>query len=151
MTIHPPRTKHLGELMTPLVVSIEDGATLREAAAAMASAKVGTVAIVENGDITGIVSERDLVTTLAGGGDPDEVRVAEVMSRQPRYLTVSDSVPAAAHAMLSAGIRHLPIIDECQLVGIVSLRDVTAALVESGEKLDGGALEVEQELSHPGG
>ncbi len=151
MTIHPPRTKHLGELMTPLVVSIEDGATLREAAAAMASAKVGTVAIVENGDITGIVSERDLVTTLAGGGDPDEVRVAEVMSRQPRYLTVSDSVPDAAHAMLSAGIRHLPIIDECQLVGIVSLRDVTAALVESGEKLDGGALEVEQELSHPGG
>ena len=74
--------------------------------------------------VAGMVSERDIVRALAAGADPDEERVASVMSRRPRYLTLGDDVASAVDVMLAAGIRHLPVVDDGELVGIVSIRDV---------------------------
>ncbi|HKH88395.1 MAG TPA: CBS domain-containing protein, partial [Acidimicrobiales bacterium] len=108
-------------------------------------------------EIAGIVSERDLVRALADGVDPDTGRVADVMSHDPRYLTLADHVVTAVEMMLDAGIRHLPVIEEGELVGIVSIRDLAASLAGVGSVrcVNGSrsmsARAVEGELSHPGG
>jgi len=121
-------------VMTTVVVSIDPGATLRQAARSLRDADVGTLVIMEGPEIAGIVSERDLVRALAGDADPDENRVAEVMSVSPRYLTLADTVRVAVEMMLTAGIRHLPVVEDDELVGIVSMRALTDALVHERPK-----------------
>ncbi len=116
-------------VMTTVVVSIDPGATLRQAARSLRDADVGTLVIMEGPEIAGIVSERDLVWALAGDADPDENRVAEVMSVSPRYLTLADTARVAVEIMLTAGIRHLPVVEDDELVGIVSMRALTDAII----------------------
>lgn len=118
----------IASIMQASVQAIDPQSTLRAAAARLRDAEVGTLAIMDGGAIAGIVSERDVVRALADGADPDEVWVSDVMSQFPRYLTPGDSVHGALEVMLAAGIRHLPVIDEGQLVGILSIRDVARHL-----------------------
>lgn len=121
----------IGSVMKGSVASIDAHATLREAAVALRIADVGTLAIMDDTEIAGIVSERDIIRGLADGADPDEGRVADVMSLDPRYLTLADRVTTAVDVMLEAGIRHLPVIEDGDLVGIVSIRDLAELLVEA--------------------
>lgn len=109
------------------VVTVDGEATLRKAAGVLRDADVGTLAVMDGPDIVGIVSERDVTRALADGADPDEIWVADVMSREPRYATSGDAVETAREVMLAAGVRHLPILDEGELVGIVSIRDLLRA------------------------
>jgi len=85
----------IGSVMTGSVASIDADASLREAAIALRVADVGTLVIMDGAEIAGIVSERDLVRALADGVDPDTGRVADVMSHDPRYLTLADHVVTA--------------------------------------------------------
>ena len=111
------------------VVTIGSAVTLRDAAGALRNADIGTIVIMDGPDFVGILSERDIVLALAEGGDADEVRVGDVMSQDPRYLTLGEDVASAVDVMLAAGIRHLPVVDEGELVGIVSIRDLSRALL----------------------
>jgi CBS domain-containing protein len=79
--------------------------------------------------IAGILSERDLVRAIAEDANPDEVWVGDIMTEEPRYLTVGEGLVSALEIMLAAGIRHLPVIDDGELVGIVSIRDLSKALL----------------------
>lgn len=115
-------------IMHTSVQAIDRQSTLRTAAARLRDAEVGTLAIMEGSAIAGIVSERDVVRAAADGADPDEVWVGDVMSELPRHLTPGDSLHGALEIMLAAGIRHLPVVDEGELVGIVSIRDVARHL-----------------------
>lgn len=124
------RDEGIGVVMQPSVVSIEPSATLREAARALGAADVGTLAIMDGPEVAGIVSERDLVRALAGGADPDEMTVSHVVTTDPRYLTPGDTATTALEIMLLAKVRHLPVIDEGELVGIVSIRDAARTLVQ---------------------
>ncbi len=110
------------------VVTVERNATLRVAARALRQADVGILAVMEGPFVAGVLSERDVVRGLADGVDPDESQVASVMSAEPRYVTAGADLSAAAEEMLAAGIRHLPVLDEGELVGIVSMRDLVAVL-----------------------
>ncbi|MDA8379394.1 MAG: CBS domain-containing protein [Actinomycetota bacterium] len=121
------RTTLIGSVMRTSVASIQPEVTLRRAAAELARAEVGTLAIMDDDAVVGMVSERDIVRALATGADPDEALVASVMSRQPRYLTLGDDVASAVDIMAAAGIRHLPVVDDGELVGIVSIRDLAKA------------------------
>jgi CBS domain-containing protein len=115
-------------IMHTSVQAIDRQSTLRTASVRLRDADIGTLAIMEGPVIAGIVSERDVVRALAEGADPDEVWVGDVMSSLPRYLTPGDSVHSALEVMLAAGIRHLPVVDEGDLVGIVSIRDLARHL-----------------------
>jgi CBS domain-containing protein len=75
-----------------------------------------------------ILSERDIVHALADGADPDQIRVLDVMSKEPRYLTAGEDVAGAVDVMLDVGVRHLPVLDEGDVVGIVSMRDLMGLL-----------------------
>ena len=125
-------TNSVGGIMHSPVVAVDEKTTLREAARTLRDADIGTLAVEDEEAIAGIVSERDVTRALADGADPDEVWVADVMSREPRYATGGDQVSTALDVMLVAGIRHLPVLEEGELVGIVSMRD----LVRSGMRLN---------------
>ncbi|MBO0713198.1 MAG: CBS domain-containing protein [Acidimicrobiales bacterium] len=128
MSINDESSVPVAMIMHTSVQAIDRQSTLRTAAGRLRDAEVGTLAIMEGSAIAGIVSERDVVRALADGADPDEVWVGDVMSELPRYLTPGDSVHGALEVMLAAGIRHLPVVDEGELVGIVSIRDVARHL-----------------------
>lgn len=112
------------DVMHAPVVSIAAQSTLRGAARTMRDADVGALAIVERGEVVGLISERDVTWALADGADPDVVWVADVMSENPRYATEHETVSSVGDSMLAVGVRHLPVIEDCQLVGVVSIRDV---------------------------
>lgn len=128
MSTHHPSDK-IGRLMTSTVVSVQPTATVRQAAVAMRDANVGAVAVVHGDEVTGVLSERDVVRIVAGGADPDRVQAGEAMAAGPRYVTLADTVGGAAEMMVEAGVRHLPVVDDGELVGIVSIRDVVPALL----------------------
>ncbi len=122
------REEGIGAVMRTKVASIDPSVTLREAARSLEAAGVGTLAIMDGAEISGIVSERDLVRALADGADPDRVEVRDVMTVDPRYLTLGDSAATALEIMLQAKVRHLPVVDEGELIGILSIRDVARTL-----------------------
>lgn len=120
-------TNAVGSIMQSPVLSVDPKATLRTAARLLRDAEIGTLAVMDGTAIAGIVSERDVTRALADGADTDQVWVADVMSSEPRYATRGDQVSSALDLMLAAGIRHLPVLDEGELVGIVSMRDLLRA------------------------
>jgi CBS domain-containing protein len=128
MSTHHPSDK-IGSLMKSTVVTVRPTAALRDAAIAMRDANVGAVAVVQGDEVTGVLSERDVVRVVAGGADPEQVKVGEAMAAGPRYMTLADTVGTAAEVMVEAGVRHLPVVDDGELVGIVSIRDVVPALL----------------------
>ncbi|MHB1552329.1 MAG: CBS domain-containing protein [Acidimicrobiales bacterium] len=117
-------TNPIGSIMHSPVVAVDGKTTLRQAARLLRDADIGTLAVMDGETIAGVVSERDVTRSLADGADPDEIWVADVMSSEPRYATAGDQVSTALDVMLVAGIRHLPVLDEGELVGIVSMRDL---------------------------
>jgi signal-transduction protein with cAMP-binding, CBS, and nucleotidyltransferase domain len=125
-SVHP--TPSVREFVHTALVTVDRSTTLRGAAIAMKNAGVGSLVVMDADDVQGIVTERDVVSALANGTDPDTARVVDVESVCPRYLTLADSVSTAAGVMLAAGCRHLPVVDEGVAVGIVSMRDVVQVL-----------------------
>ena len=119
----------VGAVMTSPVLTVEAAATLRKASTALRDEDVGTVVVLEGTGVAGILSERDVVRAIADGADPDQVWVGDVMTLSPRYLTVGEPLDDAVATMLCAGIRHLPVFDEGEVVGIVSIRDVAENLL----------------------
>ena len=126
-------------VMDAPVRTIHAGASLRETAALLRDLDMGTLVIIAGDDIVGIVSERDIVHAIADGAAPDDVTVDAVMSRDPRYATVADDVRSALQTMIAAHIRHLPVIEEGEVVGMVSVRDLVVPLLESSSVPKGEA------------
>ncbi len=105
--------------------------TVLSAAKRMAGEGIGSLAVMEAGRLVGIVTERDVVSALATGGDPAVEVVSEWMTRDPDVLSPDVEVEAAADWLLATGYRHLPVLDDGRLLGIVSIKDVLWALEES--------------------
>ncbi|HEY5649974.1 MAG TPA: CBS domain-containing protein [Acidimicrobiia bacterium] len=102
--------------------------TLADIAALMISEDVGSVAVVDGSTLLGIVTERDLVRALAAGTDTDEATAREWMTVDPDVADPDLSVEDAARWMLTAGYRHLPVVEGTRLMGVVSIKDVLWAL-----------------------
>ena len=99
-------------------------ATVREAACAMRTRHVGAVLVVGGDRLEGIFTERDMVNrVVAEGLDPDGTKLAEVMTKNPDTVRPNDTALVALRRMQDGGYRHLPVVDNGHLVGIVSRRD----------------------------
>ncbi|GAB2180201.1 CBS domain-containing protein [Denitratisoma sp. agr-D3] len=106
------------------VATAHPSATIVEAAAAMRQAKVGALAILEQDKLVGIFTERDaLFRVLAGGLDPRRTTMADVMTRDPQTITPNRPLSHAMHLMHEGGYRHIPVVENGYLVGMVSVRD----------------------------
>jgi len=104
---------------------IESGWTVRHAAERMTERNIGAVAVVDAGTLAGIFSERDIMSrVVAKGLAPEETTVASVMTKHLVVAHPHEKVDAAIQKMQAIGSRHLPIVDEGKLVGMISIRDL---------------------------
>ncbi len=106
--------------------------TLRRAAEVLAADGIGLL-VVENveGDLAGVVSERDLVAAIAAGGDPGVDRVGDLMSDDVVCVDLDDDLATSVSRMVAAEVRHLVALDDSGTVaGVVSARDVLVAIGE---------------------
>jgi CBS domain-containing protein len=96
-----------------------------EAARYMMEHNVGAVPVLRNGELAGILSERDIMNrVVAVGRTPGTTAVSEVMTANPRAVPADESIEECLFIMREFGFRHLPIVDGRQVRGLVSLRDV---------------------------
>ncbi len=106
--------------------------TLTEAARAMEASDLGSLAVVEGLNLLGLVTERDLRRAIAVGLDIETTPVSEIMGVDPDTFDPDLDVWDAAAWIAESGYRHMPVVDdEGNLLGVVSIRDLLKALVES--------------------
>ena len=96
---------------------------LGEAAQRMVARGVGAVLVMEGDRLAGILTERDLLKAVAGGLS-DDARVRDWMTRHPETIEASDATDHAAALMIHGGFRHLPVVEEGAVAGIISIRDL---------------------------
>ncbi|MFB3738989.1 MAG: cyclic nucleotide-binding/CBS domain-containing protein [Candidatus Velamenicoccus archaeovorus] len=114
--------------MSTELVMVEAGSSVAEAATVMGARHVGSALIVEEGRPVGIFTERDILRALAADFDAPSHPVADWMTRDPLTIAADADVLEARDLMLERGFRHLPVMDENALVGIVSLRDLSRVI-----------------------
>jgi CBS domain-containing protein len=113
----------VGDHMTRGVLTITSDATLRDAAAKMAERGVGAVVILEGETVAAILTERDVMKAVGAGKD-GSASVSDWMTRHPDTIEPGDTTDHAASLMIHGGFRHLPVVEEGRVVGIVSIRDL---------------------------
>ncbi len=107
------------------VYSVEATRTVLEAARYMMEHNVGAVPVLRNGELAGILSERDIMNrVVAVGRTAGTTAVSEVMTANPRAVAADESIEDCLFIMREFGFRHLPIMEGRELKGLVSLRDV---------------------------
>ncbi len=103
--------------------------SVRQAAKLMAERHIGAVLITADGRLEGIFTERDVLNKIvAPGRDPEAVKLAEVMTRNPDTVSPDASALDTLIRMQTKGYRHVPVVDDGELIGIVSVRDLFNAV-----------------------
>ena len=125
------------EVMTPDPRTVEPSASLTDAARAMRDDDIGAVLVVDSGQVTGIVTDRDIaVRAVAEGDDPDSTSVGDIASGALTALTVDQTVEDAIRLVREQNIRRIPVVQDGSPAGIVSIgdlaieRDETSALAD---------------------
>lgn len=111
---------------------VEPHVSVHEAAIKMTQLNVGALLVMESETLRGIVSERDILRKLVGCGcDPAKVKVAEIMTDKLVTVSPKTTVSEAMKLMTEHRFRHLPVIDEGKLVGLISIGDLTKWVISN--------------------
>lgn len=122
----------LGSLVGGAAMVIGSEATLGDAAEALVQDGVGSLGVIVDRNLVGIITERDLVRAVAAGVDTETELVSAWMADAPDVFSPDVDVEEAARWLLEVGYRHMPVMDEGELLGIVSIRDILWAIVGEG-------------------
>jgi signal-transduction protein with cAMP-binding, CBS, and nucleotidyltransferase domain len=115
----------LSVLMRREIEMIDREATLHTAARRMADKRIGALMVTQAGEIAGIVTERDLLhKCMARTQDPAQIRVSAVMTQRLIDIDINRTVHDASDLMAEKHIRHLPVMENRRIVGILSVRDL---------------------------
>jgi len=107
------------------LIHAEPANNVREVARMMAERNVGAIAVLEEGALVGVFSERDLMSrVVAAGLDPDATRVSDVMTKQLMVAEANDGIDDALKKMYDCKCRHLPVVRGGKLIGMLSMRDL---------------------------
>ncbi|MBA2384905.1 MAG: CBS domain-containing protein [Actinobacteria bacterium] len=120
----------IGDVMSTRVVTVSADDSARLAVLRMLEEAVGSVAVCDAGALIGIFTERDVLGLVGEGTDLDDVRVGDVMTREPVTVQADVAILDAARLMGERRIRHLPVVQGQHLLGMVGIRDVLGSLVE---------------------
>jgi CBS domain-containing protein len=119
--------------MSEVVLTINPGHSLRDAARSMAERGVGAAVVIDPEQPgPGIVTERDILESIGRGQDPDRERVADHLSANLTFASPDWSLERAAEAMVRGGFRHLIVVDGGELTGVLSMRDIVRCWVSDG-------------------
>jgi len=117
------------DMMTKDLITCSPDETLAQAAQKMASGDIGCCPVVENGQLVGVITDRDItVRAVARGLDPNSQHVREMMSTNLVTVTPDTSVEDACRLMMDYQVRRLPVVEGNRLVGMVSLADLALDL-----------------------
>ena len=137
----------IADVMSLRVLTVTPDETVQLAIARMLEENVGSVAVCDGNHLVGIFTERDVLRLAGENSELQALKVGDVMTR--RVLTVSpdDDILAAGALMADRRIRHLPVVQDGMVMGIVGLRDVTRSLLELvWREHDGAARETARQL-----
>ena len=119
--------------MSTVVLSVGPEHTLRQAAEQMASRKVGAAVVMDpDGEGPAILTERDILVSIAEGQDPDSEQVCDHLTSDLVFAAPDWSLEEAAVAMVRGSFRHLVVIDGGETVGVLSVRDVVRCWTDDG-------------------
>ena len=117
------------------LAQVPETMTVRDAASLMAKRHIGAVLVMEGARLIGIFTERDLMSrVVAAGVDPDRTPIGQVMTRNPDTIGGDEAAIEAVRKMQRFGYRHLPVVQGSQVVGIISVRDLYAAVLDELEE-----------------
>ncbi len=99
--------------------------TVREAVSKMADSKIGALLVLSDGKLAGIFTERDLLNrVVAIGKDPSAVKISEVMTKDVAVCDAEETYEKCLAQMRQLGCRHMPVVENDQLLGVLSIRDL---------------------------
>jgi CBS domain-containing protein len=133
------------DVMTKSVATVSPDTTIKEAAQMMQQHNVGSIPVVDTTGLVGIVTDRDIVVrNIAHGQDPISTPVRNIMTSQVMTATPEEDVQAISQKMSTQQIRRVPVVENKQLVGMVSLGDIATTGTTNME-----ASEALTEISKP--
>jgi CBS domain-containing protein len=116
------------------VHTISPGETVLDAVRKMNHERIGALLVLEGGDLVGIFTERDVLTRVVDQArDPSSTSVADVMTSQPVVVTSRATISEAMAVVSEKRCRHLPVVEEGRLIGLVSAGDLTHWLTRNQE------------------
>lgn len=121
--------RNVAEVMTRELVTVDAQAKLAAAAAHMSGHKVGAALVFDGERLAGILTERDVLRAVAEGR-VESSSAGDWMTPHPETVEPSDSTSTAATLMIHGGFRHLPVLEEGRVVGIVSIRDLMRVVLD---------------------
>ena len=122
----------LGALVGGSATVIGPEATVADAAEILIGSGVGSLGVVDGRRLIGIFTERDVVRAVSDGADPEDEAVQDWMSDAPDTFSPDVDCEEAAAWLLEVGYRHMPVMSDGELLGIVSIRDILWSII-SGE------------------
>jgi CBS domain-containing protein len=120
----------IADVMSLRVVSVRPDESVQLSIARMLEESVGSVAVCEGDRLVGIFTERDVLRLAGDGGQLADLKVGDVMTTGVITVSPDDDVVAAAHLMGERRIRHLPVVQDGNVLGVLGIRDVMRTLVE---------------------
>ena len=119
--------------MSDVVLTVNPGHSLREAARAMAGRGVGAAVVIDPEQPgPGIITERDILDAIGQGQDPDREPVSQHLSADLTFAAPDWSLERAAEAMVRGGFRHLVVVEGGEMIGVLSMRDIVRCWVRDG-------------------
>jgi CBS domain-containing protein len=123
----------VGDGMSPTVLTVGPDHTLRAVARLMSRRAVGAAVVLDpDGQGPGIITERDILSSLGADEDPDGEVVANHLTKDAVYAAPDWSLEEAAAAMVRGGFRHLIVVERGETVGIISVRDIVRCWTDDG-------------------
>ena len=121
------------DVMRPVLTTVEPQGHLAAAAYLMKHAGASALMVVDarTDQPVGIITETDIAHAVADGKDVNRIRISELMTARPAVITTTTNVRDAANVMTGGHFRHLPVVGDAGLVGIVDITDVCRALLNS--------------------
>jgi CBS domain-containing protein len=128
-----PSPATVADVMRPPVTVIDQNDHVAAAAYMMKRADATALIVTQahTGQPLGIITEADISHTVADGKNPNDVRIYQLMTADPTVVSTTTSIRDAAKVMTGKGFRHLPVIGDAGLIGIVDITDVCRALLDA--------------------